>query len=66
MVAAPLALLETQALKQLAQIVETNGRIGSAAEKQPQVFSAPISTFYAQPDFRPHTIPLELPPRHLR
>ena len=34
--ASPHALLETQALKQLAQIVETDGRIGGAAEKQSQ------------------------------
>jgi hypothetical protein len=36
MMASPHALLETQALKQLAQIVKTDGRIGGAAEKQSQ------------------------------
>src|ERR1035437_3114267 len=36
MMASPHALLETQAFKQLAQIVETDGRIGGAAEKQSQ------------------------------
>jgi hypothetical protein len=34
MMASPHALLETQALKQLAQIVKPDGRIGSTAEKQ--------------------------------
>jgi len=34
--ASPHALLETQALKQMAQIVKTDGHIGGAAEKQSQ------------------------------
>jgi hypothetical protein len=41
MMASPHALLETQALKQLAQIVETDGRIGGAAEKQSQCLLSP-------------------------
>src|SRR5450759_1589045 len=36
--AAPHALLETQTLEQLAQIVKTDGRIGGAAEKPPERF----------------------------
>jgi hypothetical protein len=34
MMASPNALLESQALKQLAQIVKTDSRVGGAAEKQ--------------------------------
>jgi hypothetical protein len=41
MMASPHALLETQALKQLAQIVETDGCIGGAAEKQSQCLPLP-------------------------
>ena len=36
--AAPYALLEAQALEQLAQIIKTDGRIGGAAEKTSKSF----------------------------
>src|ERR1039458_798581 len=54
MMASPHALLETQALKQLAQIVKTNSRTGGAAEKHSQGLLSSMATFYAQTIHRRH------------
>src|ERR1035438_8373226 len=50
MMASPDALLETQALKQLAQIVETDGRVGiSAQEPSKRLLSSHNDILHAGP-----------------